>query len=466
MADYYTQLQIRKPYIALNTKICINIRQKELVTCKKIGYEFYCKDLFVVRYKSRYSCESAIYFDLDKEIIKQNCEFKFYYNRTDVTPTILDGGNEIILANWSDDKHTICTINNDIPIKIPNHLYVLVNMSVLCNCGVETENNFLLESLVMCHDANTSLIMYFTVNVAFVNYIDQFNLTEELTFPILTNKTTSEHTLLIFLTNTRFDDTLLLAPQTLKEYISQYKQRKEIFDLKERHDIDEIDIDSPNKNFFTTNFIVDIFVFTITIILTITTLIIIYVLHKHNKLRTLVASLAQVKEVSTSTTKQDTNNVCDYTSQFYIILALSISIIGFLFTILQVRRVKLCRGQLFSNVVKVMLFISDVKYYIPINLCKTTGSIHLFKIRGILMPDKVKLNKNYIWDILEVDWKEVKVTFNGKAINLPKSVTIKFQDKFKVRHIMENQPLIFYLMLKQGFYWLTLASKDSAVEYA
>ena len=79
-----------------------------------------------------------------------------------------------------------------------------------------------------------------------------------------------------------------------------------------------------------------------------------------------------------------------------------------------------------------MLFISNVQYCVPIKLCKTAGSIHLFKITGILTPDKVKLKKHYIWDILEVDWKEVKVMFNGKAINLQKSVTIKFQDKFKV----------------------------------
>ena len=72
-----------------------------------------------------------------------------------------------------------------------------------------------------------------------------------------------------------------------------------------------------------------------------------------------------------------------------------------------------------------MLFTSDVQYYVPIKLCKTAGSIHLFKITGILTPDKVKINKYYIWDILEVDWKEVKVTFNGKVINLPKSITIR-----------------------------------------
>ena len=52
--------------------------------------------------------------------------------------------------------------------------------------------------------------------------------------------------------------------------------------------------------------------------------------------------------------------------------------------------------------------------------------MHLFRITGILTPDKVKLKKDYIWDIVKVDWKEVKVTFNGKVINLLKLVTIKF----------------------------------------
>ena len=80
---------------------------------------------------------------------------------------------------------------------------------------------------------------------------------------------------------------------------------------------------------------------------------------------------------------------------------------------------------LILNVVKIMFFISDIQYYVPIKLCKTAGSIHLFKITGILISDRVKLNKHYIWNILEIDWKEVKVIFNGKVINLPKSITIK-----------------------------------------
>ena len=134
--------------------------------------------------------------------------------------------------------------------------------------------------------------------------------------------------------------------------------------MKERHDIDTLKIEFLNKNFFTNNFVIDIFVFVIAIISVATTMIIIYTLCKHNKLRTLVVSLAlqQVKEVRVVETKKEEYR-CKCTSQFYVILALSIILIGLvIFMILQVKRIKLYRGQLFSNVVKIMFLYQT--YYI------------------------------------------------------------------------------------------------------
>ena len=200
-----------------------------MAICTRIGYEFYCEELFVVRHKSIHSCKSAIYFNLDTEIIKKNCDFVFYFNKSDITSTVLDGGNEIILANWPDNKCIICTINNDFPIAIPRHPYVLVNRSILCNCRIEAENNFLLESLAACHDTNTKLKMYFTVNNAFTNYLNEFNLAGEVEIPIFTNKSTLEITLPVSLNKSTFGKTLLSAPLTLKEYVTQYKHDKEIF---------------------------------------------------------------------------------------------------------------------------------------------------------------------------------------------------------------------------------------------
>ena len=81
--------------------------------------------------------------------------------------------------------------------------------------------------------------MYFTIYTGFTNYLNEFNSMEELDIPILTNKSTSEVTLPVFLNKSTFDDALLSNPPTLREYIAHYKHDKEIFDLKERHDIDE-----------------------------------------------------------------------------------------------------------------------------------------------------------------------------------------------------------------------------------
>ena len=75
-------LQIQKTYIALNSETYISLRQQELRTCKRIGYEFYCEVPFVVKHKTSYSCESAIYFNLDTNIIKENCNFRFCFNKT------------------------------------------------------------------------------------------------------------------------------------------------------------------------------------------------------------------------------------------------------------------------------------------------------------------------------------------------------------------------------------------------
>ena len=106
-----------------------------------------------------------------------------------------------------------------------------------------------------------------------------------------------------------------------------------------------------------------------------------------------------------------------------------------------------------------MIFISDIQNYVPIKLCKTAGSSHLFKMIGTIKAENIKINTDYLWDTLEIDWKEITVTFNGKKIDLPKVVVIKLQDKIKMRRLMNREPLLFHLMLKQGITWFTLATE-------
>ena len=123
----YTELKIEKPYIVLNEETYITLCSQELKMCKRIGYEYYCKELFVIKSKTRYSCTSTIYFNLESDVIRANCEFQYYYKKTDIKSTVLNGGFQIILANWPNYRKIMCSHNNNIPVNIPGHPYVLMN---------------------------------------------------------------------------------------------------------------------------------------------------------------------------------------------------------------------------------------------------------------------------------------------------------------------------------------------------
>ena len=140
-------------------------------------------------------------------IIRKNCDFDFHLNNTEITPTVLDGEDEIILANWPNDKHLICNINNDIQVKIPSHPYVLINISILYNCGIEADNHHLLESITSCDKKITKLTMYFTINLVFTNYLDMFpNLTDSLT--LIRDKTSFKQPLPIHINIPCYDSSL------------------------------------------------------------------------------------------------------------------------------------------------------------------------------------------------------------------------------------------------------------------
>ena len=145
----------------------------------------------------------------------------FYFNNTDVTPTVLDGGDEIVLANWPNDKHIICNINNDIPIIILSNPYVLVNRSILRNCGIEADNNHLLESIAACDNKITKLVMYFTIHLVFTDYLDMLpNMTDSL--PLIKDSMRYEQPLPLNLNIPHFDNSLRHRPTKLKDFMTNY----------------------------------------------------------------------------------------------------------------------------------------------------------------------------------------------------------------------------------------------------
>ena len=77
---------------------------------------------------------------------------------------------------------------------------------------------------------------------------------------------------------------------------------------------------------------------------------------------------------------------------------------------------------------------------------------------GSLQKEDIMLHRNKVWDILEIDWKNVTLMVNGNDINLPGSEIVPFGDKIKIRQMIRSKPLLLHLMLKQGQTWYPLSN--------
>ena len=423
-------------------KTYITLHAQDLNICKKIGYENYCEELFVVKSKTRYSCASAVYFNLESDIIKENCKFLYYYNKTDVKPTLLDGGFQIILANWPNYRMIMCSHNNNILISIPSDPYVLINRSILCNCDIEAKSNFHLKSVAACEgsEIKTDLEMYFTVNLAFVNYFD--DTIEEFGIPVLRNWTTQEQILPLSTETFEISPNLHKVPKTLRDLAVWYQNKMQIPDKKEQ-EIEKTEGISKFKSFLN-SFLVDILLFTAALVTMIIMLVIIYIMCRQSKLIALVANIAlqHIKGVELCKT------------QWYIMGMLLIITSGMHYLATnKIEKSSFIKGCLFPNITKILLFISNTHLYIPIKLCKVARSIHLFRIRGRLNPENVKLKKNWIWDILEIDWSNISITLNENKVDLSSSVIIPFRVKYRARRFLRKQMLLYHVMLKQGKTW-------------
>ena len=87
------------------------------------------------------------------------------------------------------------------------------------------------------------------------------------------------------------NSSLLSAPQILKDFVHQLKHRKQILDIEEEHIDEERDKLNPKFSYFLNSFMVDVFLFIAALITIIVTMVVIYVVCGHSKLKTLLTNI-------------------------------------------------------------------------------------------------------------------------------------------------------------------------------
>ena len=217
----------------------------------------------------------------------------------------------------------------------------------------------------------------------------------------------------------------------------------------------EKSIKEPTFNAFLSSYMVDVILFVTGILTVILTFINMNMLCGQSKLKSVVANLAlQCVKIVEAAAIKDFNNCNLELIQLLIMLNLIVTI---LIVLAKLRKSKVFQGHVFTNMVKIKLFLANTQSYVPLQLNSAAGNIHLFKLSGALTVEKFTLRKNWIWDVLEIYWDNTHVTLNERDINLPGTLTIPLIYKLKVRKLfMDRSSMHMYIMLKHRKSWYNL----------
>ena len=316
-ANSYSQAVINKPYIATNNDYYIQLEIEELFMCKQIKHIYFCEELFLVKHKTKHSCESALFYNLESAFVKQNCQFKYFYNTT-VIPSVLDGGSEIVLANMLNEKRLICTYDQGLAKPLPASPYVLVDRRLLCHCHIQSGLTYVLKNIGSCNSTDQP-VLYYTVNLAFLNYFSNFlngsddipsnSMEEETVLPIAMEDFSKDPDFPVYCQDSSmfptFLDQLVHVHYQKKLFLQTSKKHSKEFPFEGRAGMNEVQVSVtpekvPSGNSFSFMFTVafHLYVFLGTTISMIMLLPQVYMLLKQKKLRGLVGAITMFKQAT------------------------------------------------------------------------------------------------------------------------------------------------------------------------
>ena len=155
---------------------------------------------------------------------------------------------------------------------------------------------------------------------------------------------------------------------------------------------------------------VDVILLVTGILTVILTFVITYMLCRQSKLKSIVANLAlqHVKTVEAAAVKKI--NSCDIELiQLLIMLNLILTV---LLVLVKLKKSKVFEGHLFTNMVKIKLFLANTQSYVPLELNSAAGNVHLFKLSGTLAVEKFTLKKKMdmgcVRNKLRQHWHNIK----------------------------------------------------------
>ena len=459
-ADSYSQVRIEKSYIAAGTDYYIQLRISELLMCKSIRHIYYCEELFVIKHKSRHSCVSAIFYNLGPATVTKNCRFDYYYNTT-VPPVILDGGRDVLLANFHGPRSLKCSsVNGGLAKPAPENTHAVVNREFLCDCQLDLEHASVLRQLSSCSKSSSSKMhMKFTINLAFWEMFKKRS--PNSASNIQPQYAEEVQTFSVDLYDLQIGK--LDQPVDLERFMETMGTNGQKIST-----IEEREAEQPMQKIMP-RWLNNILVMTCTAMTTVLMIVILVLLAKHFKMKALVSMLAiqtvppPAEAVNFTAAMMSAMIAPDPVIGTKVVCAYPVAVIwqnilGYLvlaYAITQFfRPVTWCKGYKYNKKCALYIFVYDEDHerYSPLKIMSLKGQMHNYRMKYTGEGISLTLVRSWTYDTMTISWGGVQVMDKSDPINLPATVTVALRHKIMTRRIAQQLGEVQY-MLKQGSSW-------------
>ena len=458
-ADSYSQVRIEKSYIAAGTDYYIQLRISELLMCKSIRYIYYCEELFVIKHKSRHSCVSAIFYNLGPATVTKNCKFDYYYNTT-VPPVILDGGRDVLLANFHGPRSLKCSsVNGGLAKPAPENTYAVVNREFLCDCQLDLEHASVLRQLSSCSKSSSSKMhMKFTINLAFWEMFKKRSPNSASNIqPQYAEEVQTFSVDLYHLQMGKLDQ-----PVDLEKFMETMGTNGQKMSTIEEREAEQL------MQKIMPRWLNNILVMTCTAMTTVL-IIILVLLAKHFKMKALVSMLAiqtvppPAEAVNLTAAMMSAMIAPDPAIGTKVVCAYPVAVIwqnilGYLvlaYAITQFfRPVTWCKGYKYNKKCALYIFVYDEDHerYSPLKIMSLKGQMHNYRMKYTGEGISLTLVRSWTYATMTISWGGVQVMDKSDPVNLPATVTVALRHKIMTRRIAQQLGEVQY-MLKQGSSW-------------
>ena len=474
-ADSYSEVRISKPYIAANPNRYIQLVQAELRMCKSIRNTYYCEELFLTKHSTHRSCESCLFYNRTHDEIMANCDFDYYYNIS-VMPSVLDGGNEIVLANFKDRKVLACPHRPAHTQPLPKSTYTKVPRGILCYCELRAGLTSLDKTVTSCNASQVPVLEY-TMNLGFWDLFKVFldpafaNLSlapspYPVVFPVSLEDYSKDKDFPIYCQDSS------PLPSTLKQ-LSHIAYQKKLF-LENRHKFvlktkgrygDKVRLPSENSFLFSAIFHMYLAIGSSLAILHILSCLILAC--KQRKLGMAIGAISlmqhrAVEAVETVphsqrlvTLEQAEKMFCH--NQWMTYTVTGITLLGVaVYALREYKPWQLIRGFRNPLLCEIYLCFKNETHFVPVKVGEFEGSPTGLQVFRIIEPWQVKLLKGHLleWDHLQINYVDTKVVHDKNPLQLKSLVAIPFKDKYRFRKMYTKQYTCAFMATQNGIRYI------------